>query len=296
MMPSGETSWYDGSTKRAARLPLCECFPHRPYGEPVELTMRHVNAASSNFCLTDNGFSPDCAVCHSRHDSFCSFLSGKALARLKIHAAMDLRLRNSFLCQQGETLDRIFIILTGVAKLYQILPDGRRQVTGFLGPGDLLGSLKHGQGVHCTAQAVTDVMACTFDREVFLAFLRDFPDIAVTLLIAATDEIEAQHDHAILLGCRNARERVATLLLLLNHRWQSNSHPMAELHLPMTRRDIADHLGLTVGTVSRTFTALKSEGVIEMPQPDIVVLRNQPALLSIAGFEELPVRSMAIGL
>ena len=131
---------------------------------------------------------------------------------------MELTLRNGFLCRQGQTQDQIFIILKGVVRLYQMLPGGRRQVTGFLGPGDLLGGLKRARGAHCTAQAVTDVMACTFSREVFLSFLRDFPDLAVTLLIAATDEIEAQHDHAILLGCRNARERVAALLLLLKHR------------------------------------------------------------------------------
>ncbi len=207
-----------------------------------------------------------------------------------------LYLKHSFLCRQDEELDSVFVITDGMIKLYHLLPDGRRQITGFLGPGDLLGGLKRHAPIHCTAEAITDVTTCAFNRAKFLDALREWPELAFELLINATDEIEAQHDHIILLGRKRPQERLATFLLVLQHRFGSANGDGTEVRIPMQRADIADYLGLTVETVSRTFTRIKALGFIKMVDAHLVVLSNLAALYDLSGFTELPVRSVAIGL
>ncbi len=252
--------------------------------------------ASSRFCVMQGKRSPKCEFCSARRSSVCSFLDDSGLVRLQASSTTQLISKRQFLCYQGEESRSIFIVVDGLVRLYRILPDGRRQVTGFLGPGDLLGSLKRSRASHCTAQAVNDVIVCTFDRQTFLKIVHDYPDLALNLLITATDEIEAQHEHAVLLGCRDAREKLATLLLTLSRRWHSAAELPSDLRLDMSRRDIADYLGLSVETVSRTFTAFKAEGLIELPSNAVVRLRNVPVLYHVAGVEEIPARGVALGL
>jgi len=204
--------------------------------------------------------------------------------------------KDSILATQDSELDKVFIIVDGIIKLYQILPDGRRQIVGFLGPGDLLGSIKRNASVHSTAEAVTDVVACTFERSAFLEFLQDSPDLLFELLINASDEIESQHDHVILLGCKRPHERLAAFLLVMQQRWPVARGNGESAHIPMARADIADYLGLTVETVSRTFTRFKKLGFIALPRTNLVQFRDLAALYEVAGLTELPVRGISMGL
>jgi CRP/FNR family transcriptional regulator len=228
--------------------------------------------------------------------SLCSKLDDKGLARLQGISHTRLFLRDAVLSVQDQVMHELMIVLDGMVKLYQDLEDGRRQVIGFLGPGDLLGSIKRTAGIHCTAEAITDVTACTFERAAFLDLVQAFPDLAFQLLITATDEIEAKHDHVVMLGRQRPQERMATFLLTLQSRWQGSGGPRSEVPIPMSRADIADFLGLTVETVSRTLSRFKSQGLIDMPKPHLAVLRNLPALHELMGFAELPERGAAFGL
>jgi CRP/FNR family transcriptional regulator len=124
--------------------------------------------------------------------------------------------------EQDSPLDYVFLITGGMVKLFRLLADGGRQVTGFLGPGDLLGGIKRSAGAYCTAQAIVDVTACVFPRAGFLRLLQEYPDLCFSLLITATDEIEAHNDHIILLGHRRVPQRLAAFLLVLGHRWKTN--------------------------------------------------------------------------
>jgi CRP/FNR family transcriptional regulator len=108
-------------------------------------------------------------------------------------------------------------------------------------------------------------------------------DLCFSLLITATDEIEAQQDHITLLGRRRVGERLAAFLLVSNHRWPLNGGTHPAVSLPMTRADIADHLGQTVESVSRAFKQLKTLGHIDLPKPNLVILKNVPALYGLAG-------------
>lgn len=244
----------------------------------------------------NHSFRPDCRACQAGQLSLCSKLDRAGSARLRAISRTRLFLKNSYLSVQEEAMDEIFIVLTGMVQLFQDLEDGRRQVTGFLGPGDMLGGLKRELGIHCSAKAITDVTACGFRRTAFRELVHEFPDLAFHLLIIATDEIEAEHDHIVMLGRRRPQERLAAFLLVLQHRWRNGEEVSAEVAIPMTRAVIADYLGLTIETVSRILTRFKKQALIDLPDPHVAILRNVPALYDLAGFTEMPVRGTSIGL
>jgi len=252
--------------------------------------------AYPHVCHSHARFRPDCRNCKARLVSFCAHLDAEGLERLGALTTSRLYAKGTVIFEQGMVLDHVMVIIEGLVRLYQLLPDGRRQVTGFLGTGDLMGGLKRSDGAHCTAQAITDVIACTVGRKAFLGLLETYPQLAFGLLFTATDEIEAQQDHIVLLGRKTLEERLAAFLLLYSERWQTHEHNGTAIHLPMTRADIADYLGLTVESISRTFTRFRKEGLIEMPSSSEILVRNLPALYAKAGFDEVPRRGAMLGL
>lgn len=238
----------------------------------------------------------DCGNCVARQISICSNVDDKGLAELRAMSSHATFPEGKVIFDQDQRMDRVFIVVKGMIKLYHLLVDGQRQVTGFLGPGDVLGGIKRHAHSHCAAEAITEVELCGFERADLLRLLQEHPDLCLRLLVAATDEIEAQHFHAVLLGRKRASERLAAFLLLIGQRWKQRGHGLGVVQLPMSRADIADHLGQTVESVSRGLTQLRNLGYIDLPKPSMVILKNIPALCHLAGFEELPEQNVTLGI
>jgi CRP/FNR family transcriptional regulator len=252
--------------------------------------------AQPQFWCHSKNTSRNCDNCVARHISICSSVDEKNLEQLQ-SISSDIRISSGkIIIDQGQPLKSIYIILDGMVKLYQLLPDGRRQITGFLGPGDILGGIKKHSHSHCFAETVTDVKACAFDRASFLGLLEQNPNLILRLLVAATDEIEAQHGHITLLGRQRTAERLAAFLLLCSKRWVGRDGDHTKVPLPMSRADIADHLGQTIESVSRGLRRLERRGYIELPRPSMVILKNIPALCHLAGFEEVPTHEISLGI
>ena len=182
---------------------------------------------------------------------------------------------------EGDPADNLYNVTKGCVRLAKLLPDGRRQITGFLFPGDFLG-LAYVDSYAFSAEAITNMRVCLFPRSRFQALLNDFPALEKRLLGMASNELAAAQDQLLLLGRKSAKEKVASFLLTLQRRRPSN--PDANMiELPMTRSDIADCLGLTTETVSRTFTKLSEEGLIALRTPHEVVLTGLTELHDLAG-------------
>lgn len=165
------------------------------------------------------------------------------------------------LFRQDEPAGSVFNVTSGALRLYRILRDGRRQVTGFAIPGDFLGlSMLERFGV--SADALCPVTACRFERLAFKDLVRGEAGLMMHLHEISGHELAQAQDMMMLLGRRTAEERVAAFLTGLHERYTRLGHTSVTLELPMGRLDIADHLGLTIETVSRTMSRLDRDGCI----------------------------------
>jgi CRP/FNR family transcriptional regulator len=178
---------------------------------------------------------------------------------------------------RGEPLDYVASVVSGVASLSKTMEDGRTQMVGLLLPSDFIGRPGRAK-IEFDVTATTDVTLCCFARAPFEALVIDTPHVAQRLMELALDELDAARDWMLLLGRKTAREKIATFLDMLVRRSQMNTAetttPAAALHLPMTRDQIANYLGLTLETVSRQFSALKREGIIDVPDRRSVIVIN----------------------
>lgn len=186
----------------------------------------------------------------------------------------------------GDAGGGLFTITEGVVKLFKLMPDGRRQVIGFLFRGDFLG-MSAGDQYDLWAEAITHVSACRFPRAAFHNLLRESPELHEELLSRAVDELRLAQAQMVLLGRKTAPERLATFLIDMADRERRRGGVPGLVTLPMTRSDIADYLGLTIETISRTFSKLKAENKITTPSREAVVILDPKWLASVAAGQNL---------
>jgi CRP-like cAMP-binding protein len=180
--------------------------------------------------------------------------------------------RNSEIYGEGEPTDYLYKVLSGTVRTSKVLSDGRRQIGAFYLPGDIFG-LEHGEEHAFSAEAMTDAVVLVVKRSAVAAQAERNHEVAHALWSATARELARAQDHLMLL-IKSAKERVAAFLLEMADR----SPGTTGIELPMSRQDIADYLGLTIETVSRTLTQLESKAAIELPRSRHIVLRNRSAL------------------
>ncbi|SEN94341.1 CRP/FNR family transcriptional regulator, anaerobic regulatory protein [Methylobacterium sp. UNC300MFChir4.1] len=158
---------------------------------------------------------------------------------------------------EGEEAEFVYKVVSGAVRTHRVLSDGRRQITGFHLPGDLFG-LGQGEINRQTAEALTSTKVLIFKRRQVERAATGRAEVACRLWSMATSDLRHAQDLALLLGRRSAQERVAAFLLEVDDRLGA----AGTFALPMTRRDIADYLGLTIETVSRTLSQLEEDGAL----------------------------------
>jgi len=204
-----------------------------------------------------------CIDCSVRQFSLCAALDRAELRELE-HLGRHVHFAScETVFAQEELTTSFYNLLEGVMRLYKLLPDGRRQIVGFALPGDFLGmtaSARHS----FSADAIGPVTICRFSRAAFARFIQDKSHLLRRINELAVRELSQAQDHMVLLGRRSAEEKVATFLLGWRDRLGRLGGAAKTVPLPMSRQDIADYLGLTIETVSRTFTKLERDGVIEI--------------------------------
>lgn len=181
--------------------------------------------------------------------------------------------RNAEIYGEAEEAEFAYIVVSGVVRTHKLLSDGRRQINAFHFPGDVFGlesTVEH----RFTAEAVCDTKVRFIKRSVLMALAARDSEVANALWMTAANELRRAHEHMLLLGRKNAQERLAAFLLEAAERAEQSD----TVELPMSRLDIADYLGLTIETVSRTFTLLESAATIELPSTRRIHLCNKAAL------------------
>jgi CRP/FNR family transcriptional regulator len=226
--------------------------------------------------------SSPCAACSVRGMTICAPLDSQEQAQIEaLMTRVDLD-AGAPLFDEGEAAGNVYNVTSGTLKVYKLLPDGRRQVTGFLFPGDFLGLAKQ-QTYAFSAEAVTPSGLCRFPRARLEDLMQRLPKIEQRLLGIASNELVAAQEQMLLLGRKTAREKIASFLLMLSKRAQHRGQAADPVLVPMSRTDIGDYLGLTTETVSRTFTQLKQDGTIQLLPNHEVRLARREALEQIAG-------------
>ena len=162
---------------------------------------------------------------------------------------------------QGEWADQIYEVVRGAVRSYKVLSDGRRQICAFHLPNDIFG-WENGPAHRFTAEAIVDTTVRVVRRQILEYVATTDVQVTHNLLSMATKNLEHAENQMMLLGQRNSLERVAAFLLEMDQRLSGAD----VLALPMSRRDIADYLGLSVETVSRELSQLRSLGILKFAE------------------------------
>jgi CRP/FNR family transcriptional regulator, nitrogen fixation regulation protein len=170
---------------------------------------------------------------------------------------------------QGDTTEYCWRILSGCVRTVKLMEDGRRQVAEFLFPGDLLGL--DDLGTHdFAAEAVTDVTLRRYPRRMVESLADSHTALARRLRAMALSNLRNAHDRMVMLGRKTAVEKVASFVVEMQRRAAAPGRGLVDV--PMSRTDVADHLGLTVETVCRILAHLKREGTVKLHRTGVEVI------------------------
>ena len=185
------------------------------------------------------------------------------------------------LFNEGDPRTHVYKVMNGAICLYRMLEDGRRQVIDFAFEGDVVG-LGSGRLETCNAQALNTTQVSGIPIATLMAAAKANTRIALGLYEALSREIVVAQEHLMCLGHRGATERVATFLVILSRRNELRGLGPDVVTLPMSRVDIADFLGITIETVSRTLTKLRVQGLIDIEQITTLRLTRMSKLVALA--------------
>jgi len=186
---------------------------------------------------------------------------------------------------EGEEAESVFQVITGVVMLYKLLPDGRRQIVEVLGDGDVFG-FSPAPARNCTAETLAATKCAAFDRSA----VDRSPLLLNRFSVHLCSQLAALHEHTVLLGRKTAMERIASFLMRCIPGRGGYGCPGprpgdddASVRLTMTRQEIADYLGLTIETVSRSLTKLRSTGVVSINNLDEICIHDVCRLCRLTG-------------
>jgi CRP/FNR family nitrogen fixation transcriptional regulator len=178
---------------------------------------------------------------------------------------------------EGDATEMFYKVVSGVVRTCKFLGDGRRQIEAFHIAGEVFG-FELGSERLLTAEAVSECTLISYRRRGVEMLAQKNQAVTQQLFQYAMHSLAQAQNHALLLGRRGAAEKVASFLLI----WAANCGDKNVLNLAMTRQDIADYLGLTIETVSRTLSQFERDGVIALPNARQIRLKGIEALEDMA--------------
>ncbi|MEQ8665623.1 MAG: Crp/Fnr family transcriptional regulator [Rhodospirillales bacterium] len=226
-----------------------------------------------------------CQACEARHKGICGGMEPEQLLELSRSTKIRTVPVGTELLIEGETSGTFSNILSGVVKLSKLMADGRHQIVGLQFAPDFVGRPFSDESL-VAAEAATDVTICTFPRDALEDMTSRSPGLGKMLLSQSLAELDEARDWMLTLGQRTAEERVAhflhTIAAHIDPYRKDDDESTVDIELPLSRADIADFLGLTIETVSRQFTRLRNQGVIEKLDGRNIRIPSLDALREIA--------------
>lgn len=186
---------------------------------------------------------------------------------------------------EGDMAKHLFEVVGGSLRIFKIISDGRRVITGFAHVGDIVGVSLKSHYLY-SAEAIVDTRIRRLSRRAFEAEITRCPDLQSKMFSHLCDEMAAVQDQMVLLSRKSAEERVCTFLRKQVESGSAFPGSSALVELPMTRLDIADYLGLTIETVSRTMTRLARRGIVCPVDRHTVRVMKYGVLVQLSGDDE----------
>ena len=223
----------------------------------------------------------DCIHCSVRHLAVCSALSSEEVQALEDVTTSYAVENGATLARAGEDRLHVYTLTAGALRLVRTLADGRRLITGFVLPGDYVG-LSGSDTYRYDIEAIADSRVCRVGVAQMRELRMRYAHLERKLLQRACQELDNAQDSALALARMQPPEKLADFILRLAERQARHQANGGRVALPMGRGDIADHLGLTMETVSRTFTKLRQSGLIALPHLNVVEIIDRAGLESLA--------------
>ena len=202
-----------------------------------------------------------CNNCQARFRGICSCLNNEQLSEVSRSVQHAHYSKGKEVISFNEEANKIYNIVNGSIRQYKILSDGRRQIVGFLFSGDFLG-IPYEEKFSYYADTIEDTCLCVFSRQNFESYLVKFPVFEKEVLKKTSLKLSDSFEQNMLLGKKNAREKLATFLILLLKVQKNSKNETNLFKIPMTREDIADYLGLRTETTCRMFTEFCTKDLI----------------------------------
>lgn len=186
--------------------------------------------------------------------------------------------RGTAVLETGDANTHVYKVTDGILRVVRILPDGRRHIANFLKPGDFFG-FSEATEHDCSVEAITDCALTRYPRKDFDAVIESDPAAGRQLFRLMCRQLEASNRMLLLLGRKTAVERLASFLLSFASGSQKRG---MQVFLPMSRGDIADHLGLTIETVSRTISKFRQQRWISLVDSHTILITAPETLEDLA--------------
>ena len=207
-----------------------------------------------------------CEDCNQQQFCLAHLLEGEELAAFDSIVKHSKKLnRGDFLYRTGDEFNAIYIVRSGSLKTYIIDEEGREQILGFSIQGDIVALDGATLNVYpTTAQALETTYVCEIPFARYVELAAEIPSLYQRLLTQMSHQIRDEEEHALLLGTKSAEQRLATLLINFSNRYARRGFSKYEFNLHMSRRDIGNYLSAAMETVSRLFSRLQANGLIEV--------------------------------
>ena len=228
----------------------------------------------------------ECATCAIRHNTLCAKCEGEELDVLNTMKYFRSYEAGQNVVWAGDRMDFVATISSGVASMNQTLEDGRTQMVGLLLTNDFMGHPGR-ELAPFDVVATTDITLCCFRKKAFEATLVEIPHVAQRLLQMTMSELDAAREWMLLLGRKTAREKIASLLVIIARRTAKADvdadNGSIVFDLPLTRVAMSDYLGLTLETVSRQITSLRKAGIISIENKRHITAPDFRKLVAVSG-------------
>ena len=226
----------------------------------------------------------ECATCAIRHNTLCAKCEGEELDVLNTMKYFRSYEAGQNVVWAGDRMDFVATISSGVASMNQTLEDGRTQMVGLLLTNDFMGHPGR-EFAPFDVVATSDITLCCFRKKTFESMLIEIPHVAQRLLQMTMSELDAAREWMLLLGRKTAREKIASLLVIIARRTgrKNDDGRGMVFDLPLTRVAMSDYLGLTLETVSRQITSLRKAGIISIENKRHITVPDFNKLVTASG-------------